>query len=111
MSETITHGRTAFVKHKCRCEICGEASRSYKRAYSLRKGKTIRRLDSAPFIERLQKDGRLAAVQSTDLWKWRTSGIDLWAADRWAIRLGYHPLEIWGQDFYVGVSEMDNNYE
>lgn len=111
MQTIVKHGRNAYVKYKCRCEICCQETLEYKRGYRARKGKVSRRLDSAPFIARLERDERLAAVDPTFVSKWRRNGIDVWAADRWSIRLGYHPLEIWGQDFYVGVAEMDYDYE
>lgn len=111
MQTIIKHGRNAYVKYKCRCEICRQETLDYKRQYRVRKGKVPRRLDAEPLIARLERDERLAALDSTTISKWRHGGIDVFAADRWSIRLGYHPLEIWGQDFYVGVAEMDYDYE
>lgn len=111
MERTIKHGRNAYVNNRCRCEQCHQAALEYKRRYNARKGKTRRLLDSQPFLDRIEKDGRISWICESTIRRWRRGKIDLWVADRWAITLGYHPLEIWGQDFYVGVEEMDNNYE
>ena len=111
MTSTIKHNRNSFLKHYCRCDISREDSRRYKREYNIRHGRTRRVLDGNVLVDRLIRDGRQNAVPSDKLHKWRTRGIEVFSADRWAIRLGYHPLEIWGQEFYVGVSEMDMNYD
>lgn len=54
------------------------------------------------FVDRLIADGRDGGLEPTTLWRWKNNGMDVWVADRWACKLGYHPIEIWGQDFYVG---------
>lgn len=58
------------------------------------------RLDAEPLINKLRKDGRQGAVSAARMRDWRRDGIDLFIADKWCVRLGYHPYEIWGQDFY-----------
>lgn len=58
------------------------------------------RLDAEPLINKLHKDGRVGAVSAARMRDWRKGGIDLFIADKWCVRLGYHPYEIWGQDFY-----------
>jgi hypothetical protein len=70
----------------------------YRAAYR----KTAVRLDANCLVDRLQSDGRTGAVANSLLSKWRKSGMDVYNADRWAVKLGYHPFEIWGSDFYEG---------
>lgn len=111
MNETFTHGRSAYLKNGCRCETCVHEMREYKRKYRVRKGRTKRILDGNPLVDRIERDGRITALHNLHYGRWREKGIEVFAADRWCIKLGYHPLEIWGQDFYVGVSEMDNEYD
>ena len=98
MSDRWNHGRSTYLKHKCRCAICVEDARVYRATYR----KTPIRLDANQLVRRLQLDGRTNAVANTLLSKWRKSGMDVYNADRWAVKLGYHPFEIWGSDFYEG---------
>ena len=101
MSDKWNHGRSTYLQHKCRCAICVEDARAYRAAYR----KTPVRLDANQLVSRLQLDGRTNAVANTLLSKWRNSGMDVYNADRWAVKLGYHPVEIWGSDFYRGSNE------
>ena len=98
MSDGWNHGRSTYLKHKCRCEICVEDARLYRATYR----KSVVRLDANHLVLRLQLDGRTGAVANSLLSKWRKSGMDVYNADRWAVKLGYHPFEIWGSDFYEG---------
>ena len=97
----MIHNRTTYVKYKCRCSVCVAANSEYKKRY--RPVATYRlRLDSAPLISRLERDGRLTAVSNRCLNRWTREGIELYNADRTCIKLGYHPTEIWGNQFYEG---------
>lgn len=98
MSDKWNHGRSTYLKHKCRCVICVEDARQYRLTYR-KSGVT---LSAEHLVRRLQLDGRTSAVNSSLLAKWRKSGMDVYNADRWAVKLGYHPFEIWGSDFYEG---------
>lgn len=60
------------------------------------------RLDGMVFVDRLSRDGRLDGLSPNSVRRWMRDGMDLYNADEWCVRLGYHPVEIWGQDFYVG---------
>lgn len=101
MSDGWNHGRSTYLKHKCRCAVCVEDARKYRATYR----KTTIKLDADCLIHRLQLDGRSGAVTSSLLAKWRKTGMDIYNADRWAVKLGYHPIEIWGLDFYEGCME------
>ncbi len=37
----------------------------------------------------------------TDIWRWLAHGVTWTAADRLAVRLGYHPAEVWGADWWA----------
>jgi hypothetical protein len=101
VSRPINHGRSSYLKHKCRCEICVEDARRYRAEYT----PPGIRLKSEPFVQRLILDGRLSAITSSQLGKWKRIGLDVYNADRWAVKLGYHPYEIWGDDFYQGCED------
>lgn len=96
------HGYKKYRAEKCRCEICCAENIEARRRYRPLK-KQPPRLDATVFIERIMADDRQLAVSNNKLMLWRNNGIDVWAADRWACRLGYHPVEIWGQAFYEGA--------
>lgn len=49
MSE-CPHGRTRYLKHKCRCEVCRRANREYRLAYDRRPGGRVQS----------ERDGELA---------------------------------------------------
>jgi hypothetical protein len=104
-AKPIKHGVHAYRTHKCRCEVCRLAARAQRQKYRPKSDSLKLRLDAEPFISRLTRDGRLEAVDNGRLSQWRRGGIDLYVADRWCIRLGYHPTEIWGQEFYAGATE------
>ena len=62
-------------------------------------------LDASPLIDLLAERNLLQMVQHRTLKRWRTVGIDIYWADKWSVRLGYHPIELFGMDFYQ-LAEM-----
>ena len=106
---SFEHGANGYRNHKCRCEVCGDAYRISQYKYRPKSDSLKIRLDSTPLIDKLKRDGRLESLENSLISGWRKTGIDLYAADRWCIRLGYHPIEIWGQDFYLGATEGASN--
>jgi hypothetical protein len=103
-TRSFAHGLNAYRVYKCRCEICITANTESKRKYRPLSDAVKVRLDAQPLISRLTRDGRLAAVENSKISSWRKDGIGIYSADKWCIRLGYHPIEIWGQDFYVSIA-------
>jgi hypothetical protein len=97
----LKHNRNTYLKYKCRCEECVRDNSLYK--LKRRREKTYPlRLDGKVFVERLYKDNRTNAVGRKSLDRWLKEGIELYSADRMCMKLGYHPVEIWGQAFYEG---------
>ena len=107
-TRSFPHGLHAYRVHKCRCEICSTASKTARKRYRRLSDAVTVRLDGQPLIDRLTRDGRLNAVENSKISGWRKNGIGIYAADKWCIRLGYHPIEIWGQDFYVAVEPFSD---
>lgn len=101
MSDERIHGRSTYLKYKCRCTICVEDAREYRR--NIRP--TVLMLDGEPLIDRLTRDGRITSIKTSATHKWKTRGLSVYLADRWAVKLGYHPYEIWGNEFYRGCNE------
>lgn len=68
------------------------------------------RLPVEPLLERLRMSGRLEELEVSRIGQWRRNGnmMSVYWADKWAIRLGFHPFEIWGWDFYQGAMDADS---
>lgn len=94
------HGRSTYLKYKCRCDICCQDAREYRKRFRESNINAGLRVDATPLLDKLLRDERYEAVPAKTKSRWRAEGIELYNADKWAIRLGYHPIEIWGQDFY-----------
>jgi|APGre2960657373_1045057.scaffolds.fasta_scaffold48556_2 hypothetical protein len=68
------------------------------------------RLDVAPLIRYIQEDTSYKELVSRDVvrhWK-RVGTIDLYRADAWCVKLGIHPIEIWGSGFYTSMEDNEN---
>ena len=101
----MIHGRSTYLKYKCRCDICCQDAKRYKRERKLKLGgDTDIRLDATPLINRLIADGQLALVPRGAVRGWRERGMSVYLADKWCIKLGYHPYTIFGQAFYEGAA-------
>lgn len=96
----IKHGRSSYLKYHCRCDICVTDAKAYRKRYRETNINAGLRVDATPLLDRLERDGRTFAVASKTKSRWRDEGIELYSADKWSVSLGYHPIEIWGQDFY-----------
>lgn len=85
----------------CRCEPCTRANNSYQRS---RRSKRVN-LPSEPLLSMYEgvPDEEVAnrlGISRATLLRWKTRGISLTAGDRVAVRLGVHPLFIWGGDYW-----------
>ncbi len=107
-TRSFVHGLNAYRVYKCRCEICTSANNESRRKYRPLSDSVKIRLDAQPLIDRLTRDGRLNAVENSKISEWRKNGIGIYPADKWCIRLGYHPIEVWGQDFYVAIEPFSD---
>ncbi len=62
------------------------------------------RLPAGPLIEKLVSEyGSIAALgraAARQLHRFRHEGLSLTQADRWAVRFGWHPAEVWGQAWW-----------
>lgn len=100
------HGISMYRYRNCRCETCAKAAAEQRKQF--RKPRTDNKnitLDGTPLLQRLEQDGRIIAIHTAQRDKWRTRGINIYSADSWCIKLGYHPVEIWGNDFYQQCEE------
>ena len=94
------HGLSMYRQRGCRCDVCKEAIANERKRFRKYSDRKSIRLNGEIFVARLLADERHGAIDSTMISKWRRFGIDIYNADEWCVKLGYHPSEIWGQDFY-----------
>jgi hypothetical protein len=105
--EIVEHGISMYRQRGCRCETCRTAMTEERKKFrKLTDNKPIR-LNGEVFVDRLIRDERHFAINTNVISKWRRFGIDIYNADEWCVKLGYHPSEIWGQDFYQQCSEEE----
>lgn len=104
MKKEITeHGTSMYRYRKCRCKVCRDAINEQKKKYRPKVDNVNIKLDAGTLYRVLEKDGRLWAVPHNTMHRWIKDGINIYSADAIAIKLGYHPTEIWGDAFYEGV--------
>jgi hypothetical protein len=85
----------------CRCDICREAKSIARLAGRPRPSKL--KLPYEPLVAALERTGQLQNLDPHRLYSWRKAGgIQVYYADQWAIKFGFHPAQIWGMDFYEG---------
>ena len=101
------HGMSMYRQRGCRCNTCKQAAAAQRAQFRPRTTNKKIKLDAEPLLQRLTADDRLAWVNTGQRDKWRKAGIDIYNADEWCVRLGYHPIEIWGQDFYQQCSDEE----
>ena len=103
------HGRSAYLKQGCRCEVCKQANSVYRKQMrdeeALIRASGIKppRLSAEPLIQRLLREGVDEREYRNNFTRWRENGMTVYMADYWAIKHGWHPAEIWGMDFYAGI--------
>jgi hypothetical protein len=101
------HGISMYRYRNCRCDICKEAAAQQRMRFRPKTDNKKIRLDGEPLVSRIIKDDRQANINTNLISKWRRFGIDIYNADEWCIKLGYHPTEIWGNDFYQQTNEEE----
>lgn len=46
---------------------------------------------------------RTCGIRENTMFAWRKRGVPIMAADELACRMGVHPIEIWGDEFFIGL--------
>lgn len=102
------HGRTGYYKHGCRCEICTTTVNNLRaKNRANRAASRAVRLDPEPLIAFLTDRIEQRGSKKEQLFaRWRRVGLSIWECDRFCIRYGIHPLELYPYDFYKGVHEQ-----
>ena len=93
---------------KCRCDVCKAAAKIERAKYRKLTDSVDIRLDPTVLIDRIMWAGRIDEVRQRTMDEWLVQGIDIYWADWWCIKLGYHPAEIFGMAFYQGCFEGED---
>lgn len=106
MKQEITeHGVSMYRYRNCRCQVCKDAMNVQRKLY--RKLKRRFYISADPLIAKLERIGKLSEVESGIVKSWRLKGISVYSADYWCLKYGYHPAEIFGQEFYTGCFDEE----
>lgn len=101
------HGLSMYSRRGCRCDICKAARYEQQCSYRKRSDEVKLRLDATPLLQRLEASGDLTSIHRNKRQQWLTNGIDVYWADYWCIKFGYHPSEIFGSAFYQMTEEAN----
>lgn len=105
--EVLDHGMPMYRYRRCRCDICCAAMRDERRKYRKKSDSVDIRLDPAPLIARLQWGDRLEYINNQTIARWLEDGIDVYLADFWCMKFGWHPAEVFGSAFYQGCFDKE----
>lgn len=101
----MLHNRSTYMKYKCRCDICTQDAKKYRREYKLRNGgDTDIRIDPTPLITRMVADGTIKHISHQTWRDWLSKGMSVYLADEWCTKFGYHPATVFGNAFYEGCT-------
>lgn len=103
----MKHGVRSYNRG-CRCDVCRESKAEARRQGHPPMSKV--KLPVEPFLEVLKRNDQSHLLEPHRLYQWRKAGgINVYWADVWAMRFGFHPVEIWGMDFYEGCLDADSS--
>ena len=103
---TWKHGTSGY-RYKCRCEICVNAQKAARNKNRPLSDSAKVRLDATPLIERLAMADQLDQVDPAVIRRWERDGIDVYWADKWCLKFGWHPANVFGQAFYAGCFDEE----
>lgn len=94
-------------RYGCRCTECKQAHSNGVSKRSQRRKRTVKqRLPFEPIIALFDDESTNSDIADaigchpSAIKRYRTEGMSLDIADRVAIRLGFHPLVIWGSEYW-----------
>ena len=101
------HGASMYRRRGCRCDVCCAGMSSTRKKYRPLAMSSDVRLDAKPLIEFLTKAEQLQYLDNHTLTRWGQDGLSVYTADKWCLRFGLHPAEIFGYKFYEGCFESE----
>ena len=108
MSEHTEHGMGMYRYRKCRCDVCSEAMRQFRKKYRKTSDNYNKMVDATPLLEWLTVNNQLDRIDGSTVRKWRERGLSVYVIDKVCIRLGAHPAEVYGNKFYEGCFDNGN---
>ena len=101
-----------YITPGCSCEQClarQEKRNKAKREWRWRQEEKARakNLDAQPLIDLLYEKVDTRSSLGRKLRYWRTHGVDPYTADKFCCEMGYHPYEVFGDEWFKGVFVED----
>jgi hypothetical protein len=115
MSNTISkHGLNAYKRHGCRCEVCLEEYKQSRIRERLKNRRTLikhHKIDAAPLIELYKETFSNGGNVSRLVRKWESGGITVYEADEYCMKIGLHPIEVFGATYFEGLIYEEEQYK
>ena len=98
----VPHGVTGYRNYGCRCDICRLACTELKR-----RKRISNLIPVQPLIDKFGEDmfRRFPKMMA----QWQREGISIYAADKICCARGFHPVEIYGDDWFEPAWEKMKN--
>lgn len=100
------HGKSMYRRMGCRCDICRAANTASKKKYTKLKPPKVY-LDGAAFVAIIERAGMTREFDYRQIERWLANGVSVYTADFWCTKLGYHPTEVFGSEFYRGCFDEE----
>ena len=107
------HSLRGYKIHKCRCDICIAAHKRHRAEQNYKNGRTpiTHVLISGEPLANIFRERQLAGgSMSKHIMKWEDVGITVYEADKWCMKLGYHPFEVFGAEYFQGLEQEEAEY-
>lgn len=107
------HGLHGYKRRKCRCEVCVEAYKESRIRERLKNRRTPIKhhlIDATPLIELYKTVDIHSGSFSKVLRRWQTEGISAYDADTYCMKIGFHPIEVFGASYFEGLAEEEEEY-
>jgi hypothetical protein len=105
--EITEHGASMYRRRGCRCDVCRVGMSQTRKKYRPLAMSSDVRLDAKPLIEFLTKAEQLQYLDKHTVARWWQNGLSVYTADKWCLRFGLHPAEIFGHKFYEGCFDSE----
>lgn len=107
------HGLHAYKRRGCRCEVCLEAHRQSRIRERLKSRRTPIKhhlIDAAPLVELYRSMNIRSSSLSRTINKWEREGISIYDADTYCMKIGFHPIEVFGSAYFEGLFDEEQQY-
>ena len=112
MTTITTHGIGAYKRYKCRCDVCMDAHRESRIRERLKNRRTVIKhhlIDATPLVS-IYRETQDARRISKTIKRWETFGISIYEADEFCMKIGLHPIEVFGSSYFEGLCDEEQEY-